>query len=150
MKNYYTLMGRTTHKTHETLRSYGSNFGKVTVILIFLISALNLSAQVTIGTGTTGAWPINRYYNYSASEHIYLKSEINQAGNICQFALSKASGDVSIPVSSVSIYFKHVGTTTTLGSGTTTTVGYTLVYSGAFPNNMASGWAAVTLSTPFR
>jgi hypothetical protein len=29
-------MGRTTHKTHETVRSYGSSFGKVSIILCLL------------------------------------------------------------------------------------------------------------------
>lgn len=118
------------------------------VFIALTFSSNHIVAQVTIGTGTNYVRPINRYYNYSASEHIYLKSEINQAGNICEFALSKALGDASISVNDVSIYFKHT-TSTTLGNGSTSTVGYTMVYSGAFPNNIASGWTNVTLATPF-
>jgi hypothetical protein len=37
MKNLYASMGRTTHKTHETVRSYGSSFGKVTLLFFLLI-----------------------------------------------------------------------------------------------------------------
>ena len=37
MKNLYTLTGRTTHETHETLRSYVSVFGKVSLFLFLLI-----------------------------------------------------------------------------------------------------------------
>jgi hypothetical protein len=41
MRNLYTLKGRTTHKTHETLRSLGRRFGKIgilsSILALFLI-----------------------------------------------------------------------------------------------------------------
>ncbi len=60
MKNLYTLMGRTTHKTHESTRSYGSSFGKVAILLVLLnlIFTSHLSAQCTSSTPYgTGAAP---------------------------------------------------------------------------------------------
>ena len=53
-------MGRTTHKTHESTRSYGSSFGKVAILLVLLnlIFTSHLSAQCTSSTPYgTGAAP---------------------------------------------------------------------------------------------
>jgi hypothetical protein len=39
--------------------------------------------------------------------------------------------------------------TSSLSSGSTSTAGYTQVWSGSFPNNMSSGWAKLNLGVPF-
>ena len=37
MRNLYTFLGRNTHKTNETVRSFGSNFGKGLILMLFFI-----------------------------------------------------------------------------------------------------------------
>lgn len=121
------------------------------ILFIPLLFLQNLQAQVvTIGTGTLtqNYAPVNRYYNYSASEMIYLSSEIGAAGSITHLGFYKGSGSDVGSISGVSIYMKHT-TSTTLATGTTSTTGYTLVYSGAFPNTSTSGWMTMNLSTAF-
>ncbi|HPT72748.1 MAG TPA: C25 family cysteine peptidase, partial [Candidatus Cloacimonadota bacterium] len=104
---------------------------------------------VTIGTDTTTqAQPLNRYYNYSAYESIYLQSEIGVAGMITSMGFYKTSGTDVNPITNVSIYMQHT-TATTLAAGTYSTTGYTLVYTGSYPNTATSGWMDVTLTTPF-
>jgi hypothetical protein len=70
MKKSYTLMGKTALKTHETLRSYWSSFGKVGIFFLFLISTSNfIYGQCTnsvygeysnltpvCGSAANGAW----------------------------------------------------------------------------------------------
>lgn len=104
---------------------------------------------ITIGTGAaTQRFPLDRYYNYSSHECIYLATELGGAGSISKIAYEKASGTNVAAIASVSIYLKHT-TAATLASGIYSLTGYTLVYSGSYPNTAASGWMEVTLSTPF-
>jgi len=104
---------------------------------------------VAIGTGsTTQTYPIDRNYNYSSHECIYLASEIARSGSITKLAYDKSSGSNVADISSVTIYMKHT-TANTLSTGSYSTTGYTQVYSGAFPNTVTSGWMEVTLQTPF-
>jgi hypothetical protein len=59
---------------------------KIVLLILFLAaySSFYSQTEVTIGTGTdkSGLIPINRYYNYSVWEAIYLSSEIGQSGEI--------------------------------------------------------------------
>ena len=104
---------------------------------------------VTIGSGTsTQGGPVSRFFRYHASEFIYLQSEINETGEIQSIAFDKRSGTDNNPILNVEIYMKHT-VDNSLASGTTNTVGYTLVYSGSFTNNTATGWMSVDLDTPF-
>jgi len=104
---------------------------------------------ITIGTGTaTQYYPLDRYYNYSAHEAIYLASEIGTAGNIKSLAFYKSSGTDVNPIEAVTIYMKHT-TDATLTAGTYSTTGYTQVFSGSFPNTAESGWMEVNLSQLF-
>jgi hypothetical protein len=53
MKNRYTVLGRTAHKTHETERSLGSSFGKVIMICLLLVSFVGkVNGQCTSTFGT--------------------------------------------------------------------------------------------------
>lgn len=104
---------------------------------------------ISIGTGTSAqSYPLDRYYNYSAHEAIYLASEIAMAGNIKSIGFNKASGgDVNV-IEAVSIYMKHT-TANTLSNGDYSLSGYTLVYSGNFPNTASSGTMEVDLANMF-
>ncbi|MEJ5245484.1 MAG: right-handed parallel beta-helix repeat-containing protein [Bacteroidota bacterium] len=106
-------------------------------------------AQITIGTGTSGqSYPLDRYYNMSASEAIYLASEIGMPATITSIAYNKVSGTDVNPIGPVSIFMKHT-TDNSLATGTYDTTTFTRVYHGSFPNNATSGWMQVNLSTPF-
>ncbi len=98
--------------------------------------------QVVVGTGTGSgtSTPISTFYEYSASEAVYLGSELGNAGNITAIAYDKASGSSTATIPAVTIYMKLTNVTT-VGSGayTTSLNGYTQVWSGTFPNS-ASGW----------
>ena len=104
---------------------------------------------ISIGAGTSSqSYPIDRYYNYSAHEAIYLASEIAMAGNIKSIGFYKASGgDVNV-IEAVSIYMKHT-TANSMSNGDYSLDGYTLVYDGNFPNTDASGWMEVDLANMF-
>jgi len=105
--------------------------------------------EVVIGSGTnTQSYPLDRYYNYSAHEAIYLASEIGMAGTFKSFAFFKASGGDTSAIDAVSIYMKHT-TASSIATGNYSTSGYTLVYSGTYPNTSASGWMEVNLSPMF-
>ncbi len=105
--------------------------------------------EITIGAGTSSqTYPIDRYYNYSAHEAIYLASEVGAAGTIKSIAFNKASGTDVSTIEAVTIYMKN-SSTATLATGTYSTTGYTQVYSGTFPNTATSGWMEVNLNTQF-
>ncbi len=105
--------------------------------------------EVIIGTGTSEhTYPMDRYYNYSTHEAIYLNTEIGEAGAISSIAYYKASGEDTNPIVATRIYMKH-SSETNLSTGDYSLDGYTLVYSGAFPNTASSGWMEVNLSNCF-
>ncbi|PKN77876.1 MAG: hypothetical protein CVU48_10090 [Candidatus Cloacimonetes bacterium HGW-Cloacimonetes-1] len=109
----------------------------------------NNDAIVVIGTGTsTQTYPMDRYYNYSTHEAIYLASEIGTAGNITKLGYYKSSGTDTNAITNVTIYLKHI-TTTTMATGSYSTTGYTQVYAGSYPNSATTGWMEVTLAAPF-
>lgn len=104
---------------------------------------------IVIGNGTSSqSYPIDRYYNYSGHEAIYLASELGTPGTIKSIGFYKASGTDVSSIGAVTVYMKNT-TATTLATGTYSTAGYTQVYSGTWPNTSTSGWMEVNLSTPF-
>ncbi|HOY85711.1 MAG TPA: S8 family serine peptidase, partial [Candidatus Syntrophosphaera sp.] len=109
----------------------------------------NPLSTIIIGEGTgSQTYPIDRYYNYSGHEAIYLASQIGSACTIKSLGFYKASGADVNPIEAVSIYMKQT-TASTLASGAYSTDGYTLVYSGTFPNTATSGWMEVELNSLF-
>ncbi len=105
--------------------------------------------EVIIGIASgSQSYPIDRYYNYSAHEAIYLASEIGMAGAIKSYSLNKVSGTDENVIEAVSIYMKHTDQNT-LSSGDYSLNGYTLVFNGNFPNNAPSGWMEANLSPMF-
>ncbi|HOH79717.1 MAG TPA: C25 family cysteine peptidase, partial [Candidatus Cloacimonadota bacterium] len=104
---------------------------------------------VSIGNGTSvQSYPIDRYYNYSVHESIYLASEIGGSGLLKSIGFYKGSGTDVSAIQSVTIYMKHT-TATSLSSGNYSTTGYTQVYNGDFPNTATSGWMEVNLNPMF-
>lgn len=107
-------------------------------------------AEIIIGTGTSGSAYYLMYCGqvYSVSEAIYLQPEIGYYGNITNLAYYKTAGTALTPVETVSFYMRHT-TEATVATGAWDTTGYTLVYTGSFPNSTTTGWMDVTLDTPF-
>lgn len=128
-------------------------------IAFLLLFSLMLKAQTVVpigtGTGSSTSYPIYSIYNYSATECIYLGSEMNNnTGMITKLAYEKASGS-STTAPAVKIYMKTTTQTgVNNGSSSPYAIGtgfndYTLVYDGTLPNGTATGWMEVTLGTPF-
>jgi len=114
-----------------------------------MLSVPFLQGNDTVGFGTTNsnATPMNRFYDYSASETIYMNSELGFSGKINSIGFNKVSGANTDAIAAVSIYMKS--TTDSVPGTTASTAGYTLVYSGSFPNTAPSGWMNQALTTPF-
>jgi len=105
--------------------------------------------EILIGSGTVQqTYPLDRYYNYSVHESIYLASELETASTIKSIAFYKSSGADLNPIEAVTIYMKNT-TESVLSTGVYSTTGYTQVYSGSFPNNATSGWMEVNLDAMF-
>jgi len=104
---------------------------------------------IMIGNGTnTQEYPINRNNTHSSYESIYLASQIGQACLIKSVGFNKANGTDLTPIGAVSIYLKHTSESA-LATGTYSLTGYTLVYSGNFPNTATTGWMEVQLDNFF-
>lgn len=129
---------------------------KLFVLGIFISLTASLSAQtVYIGTGTSpiSGNPVNCLSGHSATESLYLGSEINATGNITKVAYYKNSG-TSGTTPAIKIYMRTTSATTVGSSaytvGATNFSSYTLVYDGALPNTAnGTGLMEVSLQTPF-
>lgn len=105
--------------------------------------------ELVIGTGTgTQTYPMDRYYVYSTHEAIYLASEISVPSSIKSIAYYKATGSNTDPIENVQIYMKN-SSETSMSSGNYSLSGYTLVFSGSFPNDSTNGWMEIDLSPRF-
>ncbi|MCX7785360.1 MAG: hypothetical protein N2201_03920, partial [candidate division WOR-3 bacterium] len=124
--------------------------GVIIIIMLFIISLSAQQVEVIIGTDTTSSYagPINRFYNYSGHEAIYLQSEIGHSGNITHIAYYKQRGDNIDPIENVTVYMKHTADTS-LATTLLSSVGFSIVFNGAFPNNSTNGWMEIALTTPF-
>jgi hypothetical protein len=123
------------------------------LVILLGIFSTTWGDLITIGnsTATTNAQiPINRYYNYSTYEMLYTSSEIGAPYIINKVAFYKYSGSTTVTINNVSIYMM-ISSASSLPSATVSSpyTGYSLVYSGSFPNTLSSGWEEVTLSSPF-
>ncbi|MDN3694089.1 Ig-like domain-containing protein [Chryseobacterium tructae] len=117
-----------------------------------LMVSLILNAQITLGEGSTavGNVPINTNYNYSYSQQIFTKQEINAsaAGNITGlkfYANPSASFEDS---SAWVVYLGHTSKTNFSSGGDWTSVAdLTEVFSGTVTNT--NGVIEIMFSTPF-
>jgi len=107
--------------------------------------------EVVIGSGvsTSDYQPMDRYYNYSVWEGIYLQSELGTAKDITSIGFDKASGADVAPIQNVAIYMKNSTDAVLPGGLIEDTTGFTLVYSGSFTNTATSGWMNVNLNNIF-
>src|SRR3989339_1016372 len=122
-------------------------------IIFFLFLSITKSysqTTVTIGTGisATGYYPIDRYYNYSVWEGIYLSSELTYSGTISELKFYKNATDGGSNITALTVYMKQT-TATSLGDGSWSTSGYTQVFSGTLTNGTSAGWKTFSLSSPF-
>lgn len=123
---------------------------------LILFASLLLSFQssysqyVILGTGTGPSLfsPLSRREDYSVYEIVYLQSQINMAGTIQALDIHRMDGDNTDSIVDVRIYMMH-STATSLSDANFDTTGYTLVYTGSFPNDAGTGWRGVQLDTPF-
>lgn len=105
--------------------------------------------EIIIGSGSsTQTHPLDRYWNYSTHEAIYLASEMQAPSSIKSLAYYKASGADTSPIDAVKVYMKNTDEAT-LTTGNYSTDGYTLVFDGSFPNDNTSGWMEVDLDSRF-
>jgi len=116
------------------------------------------STIVTIGSGEGIAYqvPVNHYYKFGWSEMIYLKSEINTAGNITKIRFQVEPSLPSPPyvAENQKIYMAHT-TYSTLpnlavkedAQTNYASSNYMLVFSGTITWNI--GWVEIVLQTPF-
>jgi len=118
--------------------------------LSILFSTPSNSQIVPIGTGTAISVfsPLNRTNDYCVYEVIYLAQEISLAGNITSLGFQRHDGTNTDSIENVSIYLKHTSLTELMAANYDTS-GYTLVYSGSFPNTTGAGWREVALTNPF-
>lgn len=131
------------------VKAYNAQYQSAWSVIRSFTTVASPSPFITIGTGTSGqSYPLDRYYNMSASEAIYLASEIGFPMTITSIAYNKVSGADVNPIGPVSIFMKHT-TDNSLVTGTYDSTTYTRVYHGSFPNNATSGWMQVDLTTPF-
>lgn len=94
--------------------------------------------------------------NYTVSEYIYTKAELNSvgfntSGDISSIAFYKNNQNSTIATCpNVKIYMK-LTSSSTISTGFWSTSGYTLVFSGTYDhgNNTQTGWRPVTLTSPF-
>ena len=107
-------------------------------------------AHITIGHGTEAqeVSPLNRKFNYSTHEIIYLRSELGNAFNFTKIAFHKKEGDNTSGIENVTIYMKHTPDST-FEDGTYSLNGYSQVFSGTFTNNTTNGWMEITLGSAF-
>lgn len=113
------------------------------------LASLYAQTPVTIGDGTSSSnlAPLNRFYGNSASEILYLGTEVGSAGVITSIGFNKLAGTNNDPIEAVTIYMKSTSETT-VGTSSSLT-GYTQVYSGSYTNTASPAWQTVTLTTPF-
>ncbi|WP_294821130.1 GEVED domain-containing protein [uncultured Flavobacterium sp.] len=121
-------------------------------LLCPLVAVGQGTATIGSGTGSGTSVPIASWYTSSATESIYLGSEIGITGSITRLAYNKASG-AGIISPNVKIYMRvttaaNVGTAS-YSIGAANFSQYTLVYDGTIPNSNSSGWMELNL-TPFQ
>jgi len=106
-------------------------------------------STVTIGTGTADeSYPLNRFYNYSRWQGLYLGSEINTNGSIRKIKFYQNNSVIGVTNENVRIFFKSTPDQL-LPTGTWDSTGMTLVFSGSINNLAAPGWVEVQLTIPF-
>jgi hypothetical protein len=112
---------------------------------ILFLSGFSLSAQVTIGTGTsTQSHPFNAFYGYGRSASVYTYTEIGSYGIITNLGWYVATAQsTSVPLK---IYIKETSSTT-LSANTWANMisGATLVYDASVSFS-STGWKTIDVA----
>ncbi|UUC43813.1 T9SS type A sorting domain-containing protein [Flavobacterium cerinum] len=122
--------------------------------LLWLAVTDSVAQPIRIGNETsnniTSNAPVNCVYEKSASESLYLSSEIDNSGTITALSWQHSSTFNASITNNIKIYLRTT-TQTALPSGTVGTgfSGYTEVFSGSIPTIASAGWNTVTLTAPF-
>jgi hypothetical protein len=151
-KKHNVFLALTTKVIYPKMNNKFHNLIWLPMVAIICLIALPVkSQQIIVGNGTAISVfsPINRSNDYCVYEVIYLASEINMPGEITHLAFQRVDGTDTALIQNVNIYMMHTAQSQ-LGASTFDTTGYTLVYSGTFPNDAGSGWREVQLTTPFQ
>ncbi len=117
-------------------------------------NATTLSNKVTVtvgtGTATTNNLPARTDYDWSYSQQIYTRAQINQSGAIEKILLYFSSG-LTTNSRCWFIYMGHT-TKTTFSSATdwVPLANLTRVFDGAITAPVAGAWHEITLTTPFQ
>ncbi len=123
---------------------------RIALTMLFFGAFAFAQHWVEIGTGTAiERYPFDRLYRYTRWEYLYLQEEINYSGLLTHLAFYADSIGDGLAIESVLIYMKET-TAVTYPSAQYNLDGYTLVYSGRFPNSPPRGeWKSVALTNPF-
>lgn len=107
--------------------------------------------QIGTGTRTTDRFPIQAGSNYSYTQQIYPRAQINRAGSIERIRFYYTGGAVNNSRDWV-IYMGHTNRSTFDGAVSWVAVsGMTMVYSGDVSSQLPAvdNWMEITLDTPF-
>ena len=114
------------------------------------IGAVAQSTEVTIGDGTSTGYylPVNMFYHYSLTQQIYTADEIGMAGTISAISFDYSYSS-SFSMSGIKVYMMNTSKSSFASNTDMVAIsGATLVYEGVF-SATGSGWATITLDTPF-
>ncbi|WP_082140523.1 T9SS type A sorting domain-containing protein [Chryseobacterium sp. FH2] len=122
------------------------------LLLCLLMVSMTLSAQISLGVGSTnvGPAPISSYYGYSYVQQIFTKQEINAsaAGNITGLKFYLDSSASLANSSNWTVYVGHTSKTNfTSDNDWVPSVQMTQVFSGTVVN--MNGVVQITFTTPF-
>ena len=107
------------------------------------------NVQIGTGTGTGSALPIYSCYDYSYTQQIYTKAQINTAGNIEKIRFYYVSG-ATTNSDNWAIYMGHTAKTSFTSTTDWVAVGsLTSVFNGTVTYPAANNWMEITLTTPF-
>ncbi|MBS1744319.1 MAG: T9SS type A sorting domain-containing protein [Bacteroidetes bacterium] len=130
---------------------------KIYLLLFASMISAGVFAQfvpILVNPGTSGNIVVGQL-QYHASESIYLDEEIGHnnyttaASAIQQIFFISEQDGLNTSIANYRIYLKNIpAATTTLATGTYTTVGYTLVFNGTFTATPV-GLQPIILTTPF-
>lgn len=124
---------------------------KFILLILSLVLALALFADVTIGSGTStsSVLPINCYYGYSYTQQIYTQAQIGGAMSITGLRFYFSSGSTT----NSSAWVIRLGHTTKTTFSSTTDweawSGLTEVYNGNLTLPTTAGWWEINFTTPF-
>lgn len=122
------------------------------LLLLFLLSLFQLSAQVQVGTGTNTfqRLPFNPPFEYSYGQSIYLASEIGATGNITSIQWYYAGNGNMENSQQLVIYMGHTAKSQFDNTTDWVTLSeLTQVYAGGIITDGTPGWKTIILDTPF-